>query len=829
MEERFGFSLQELDSEKLEDFSLRVYSKTLPPRYAYITSLERLRIWKPLADLAPLMPQMDLVIVDEAHGMRNSTTRSHALGTLLSEIADNMVFLTATPVNLRQSDLFNLLDLLNPGEYGDPSTLSSRLEPNEILFRLSQQLTDSKFTGSDRIALLDKVANLRFGASVAMRPEYVLLRAIVGQDELGPREIVEARRHLADLNALSTSVTRTRKIEVDEGKALREAHTIPVRWTREESEFYVEYLRWCEERAAVSGSALHFAMQMPLRLASACLPAARDQVTGAGERAVRDEDGPAEGPAQSLVPPHEELLWAAEKLGDVDSKLVQLQTILSELVPKGKRILLFTFSRPTLAYLKAKLDGPYRVAVMHGGVPTLVRRKIMADFRAGAYDIVLANRVASEGLDFEFCSAIINYDLPWNPMEIEQRIGRIDRIGQAEEKILIYNFYSEETIDEAILLRVLERIGIFEGSIGALEPIIAASLKDLQEAMFDFSLSLEDRHRKSSQVLEAIEANRVGLEELAATEFLLSSDDVDVKGLEEDLLRTGKYVGQYELALLLADWAGNAGAKGVTLSPDGRSMIVKGNIEMAQSLRKLTSDGVRTAQDVQALVQAIGAELEVPLVLDQEMARTGGGDLLTSSHPLTLAALSVPQHRQARFAHAVLRAEDQDIPRGVYLVQLAVAEWNGIRPGREIWGAAVTEEGQSRPGLADALLAGLAMGQLSVGQVEASVALSDLVAVTSRELQSRQVERQEELRRQTEALLEARRTGLRLQHERKVGSLQDRLRTARERHSELVLRLTEAQLKRSNERFAAVMEELDLQRSPHLQSSPLAVCLLEVR
>jgi hypothetical protein len=77
--------------------------------------------------------------------------------------------------------------------------------------------------------------------------------------------------------------------------------------------------------------------------------------------------------------------------------------------------------------------------------------------------------------------------------------------------------------------------------------------------------------------------------------------------------------------------------------------------------------------------------------------------------------------------------------------------------------------------------------------------------------------------------LEARRTGLRLQHERKVGSLQDRLRTARERHSELVLRLTEAQLKRSNERFAAVMEELDLQRSPHLQSSPLAVCLLEVR
>ena len=66
---------------------------------------------------------------------------------------------------------------------------------------------------------------------------------------------------------------------------------------------------------------------------------------------------------------------------------------------------------------------------MHGGVTREERRRIMAEFRAGAYDFVLANRVASEGLDFEFCSAVINYDLPWNPMEIEQRIGRIDRIG----------------------------------------------------------------------------------------------------------------------------------------------------------------------------------------------------------------------------------------------------------------------------------------------------------------------------------------------------------------------------------------------------------------
>ena len=95
---------------------------------------------------------------------------------------------------------------------------------------------------------------------------------------------------------------------------------------------------------------------------------------------------------------------------------------------------------------------------MHGGVTREERRRIMAEFRAGAYNFVLANRVASEGLDFEFCSAVINYDLPWNPMEIEQRIGRIDRIGQKEETILVVNFVNDSTIDERILTRLLDRI-----------------------------------------------------------------------------------------------------------------------------------------------------------------------------------------------------------------------------------------------------------------------------------------------------------------------------------------------------------------------------------
>jgi len=124
---------------------------------------------------------------------------------------------------------------------------------------------------------------------------------------------------------------------------------------------------------------------------------------------------------------------------------------------------LFTHSRPTLAYLAGRLEHDFRIAVMHGGVTREERRRIMAEFRAGAYDFVLANRVASEGLDFEFCSAVINYDLPWNPMEIEQRIGRIDRIGQKEETILVVNFVNDSTIDERILTRRVARGNLTPG------------------------------------------------------------------------------------------------------------------------------------------------------------------------------------------------------------------------------------------------------------------------------------------------------------------------------------------------------------------------------
>ena len=95
-------------------------------------------------------------------------------------------------------------------------------------------------------------------------------------------------------------------------------------------------------------------------------------------------------------------------------------------------------------------------------------------------------------MDFQFCDTLFNYDLPWNPMEVEQRIGRLDRIGQESNVIRIYNFWIEGTIEQRILDRLYTRIGIFERSIGELEMILGDELSTLERDILSKKLTPEE-------------------------------------------------------------------------------------------------------------------------------------------------------------------------------------------------------------------------------------------------------------------------------------------------------------------------------------------------
>ena len=174
MEERFGFELTELTSASLADLKSRLESDRLPKRAAYVCSVERLRKWDALAHVTELGLQFDLVIVDEAHVFRNSSTKSHALGEHLSQWADALVFLSATPVNLRNQDLFNLLELLVPGEFQDLEGLQERIEPNAVLHRITSSLLDKSVSNARRRDWLGGLSTSTFGsgphAAARLRP-----------------------------------------------------------------------------------------------------------------------------------------------------------------------------------------------------------------------------------------------------------------------------------------------------------------------------------------------------------------------------------------------------------------------------------------------------------------------------------------------------------------------------------------------------------------------------------------------------------------------------------------------------------------------------------
>ena len=145
--------------------------------------------------------------------------------------------------------------------------------------------------------------------------------------------------------------------------------------------------------------------------------------------------------------------------------------------------------------------------MIHGDVPDderadLRRRFALPKEDLGAIDVLLSSEVGCEGLDFQFCDFLVNYDLPWNPMRIEQRIGRIDRYGQQSQTVAIVNFVTPGTVDADIYERCLMRIGVFQHAVGGNEEILGTITKQLHDIAESFELSREERSQRLQQLAD---------------------------------------------------------------------------------------------------------------------------------------------------------------------------------------------------------------------------------------------------------------------------------------------------------------------------------------
>ena len=162
--------------------------------------------------------------------------------------------------------------------------------------------------------------------------------------------------------------------------------------------------------------------------------------------------------------------------------------------------------------------------------------------------ILLSSEVASEGVDLQFCRFLVNYDLPWNPMKVEQRIGRIDRLGQVAEKIVILNFVYAGTIDERIVIRLYQRLNLFQRALGGLEAVLGEEIQRLAAELLSGRLTLTQEEQRITQTALALEQRNQCEQELeqqaghliAHSDYILTkvhaAKDFSLQIKEEDLL-----------------------------------------------------------------------------------------------------------------------------------------------------------------------------------------------------------------------------------------------------------------------------------------------------
>lgn len=515
MLQRFDLRLEALSSENLRQALVSLdRDGVLPPRFSRaVVNLELIRIEDYALRLGQSPIAWDLAIFDEAHHLRNTDTLSHMVAQFICERSRAAVFLTATPLQTHLQDMVHLMEVLGVDVAEDPVLLEEQLnwdmQLNDWISLVRRRPPGWKQEADRALEMLERSG----GDS---RPGWRQFRQLVAgsdMDDIRQRTpVVDSAR---DLQVLSPYMTRTLRSEVDEHRATREAATRIVTFTPEENEFYNEVYRLSLERSLAQGAPPGFATQMPERRTASCVPAVASEIL---KRVNEDEDHEHEaGFTASEVRALEPLARATLGSGDrkFEALLEMLEQAFGEL--KTDRVMIFSTFRGTLRYLSEKLDERgYSLEIMYGPTPARdedcrggekSREKIAKEFREGKFQILLASEVAGEGLDFEHCHVLINYDLPWNPMRVEQRIGRCDRIGQTSDKVHVRSLASEGTIESRILSRLYVRLGIFERALGELEVVLGETIASFERDLFKRSLTPRQQEERLERAAQAIENN----------------------------------------------------------------------------------------------------------------------------------------------------------------------------------------------------------------------------------------------------------------------------------------------------------------------------------
>ena len=355
----------------------------------------------------------DLVVADEAHRLRSTNSASGKLIRALT--ARFLLLLTATPVENRLQDLYEMISLVAPGLLGTPAQFRTRF-------------------------------------------------AAAG-DATSPRNLDELRVMTRQV------MVRHRRSEVALRLPQRLAETVLVPPDNDERALYTEVVERVRVHARDATPARAMALRSVSRLAGSTPAAAAPTLAKLGwtDLAAR---------AEAITEP---------------AKVRLLVRKLGEYTAKGEKVLVFTAFRKTLDTVAAAVRAAgIDATVYDGGLSRAEKERVIGAFR-GDVPVLLSTESAGEGRNLQFCHVMINLDLPWNPMQIEQRLGRLHRVGQTHD-VLLTNLVSKGSIEERILHVLETKINMFELVVGELDMILGRIDDDFdfERAVFDAFATADD-------------------------------------------------------------------------------------------------------------------------------------------------------------------------------------------------------------------------------------------------------------------------------------------------------------------------------------------------
>ena len=499
-----------------------------------------------------------LVLCDEAHKMRNRETQTYKGAEIIMSQANAAVFLTATPVMISTENLYNLLHLLDNTRYYNYQIFDNRLQENRpfvdaltdlnhhvplpvIAKNLNEAEILTRFF-SDEVEIFSHQTTVgKAFADDAMYQE--IIQMLNGEDNSKNRARLQYL--ISSMSMMNNIFSRTRKREVttDMSQAERKPHMRKVVLTEEER---IEFDRVIEEYKDDNSYTDYWGEEVLTQGGALGLVQKKRQVASSVYAYLNTESNLDKG--------------IDEYADYTDAKFEELLRIIDEVFRHGtKKIVIFALFRKTLKYLQIRFkQRGFGTLMIHGMVEN--RIDILDEFKNNPNaHILLSSEVGSEGLDMQFCNSMVNYDLPWNPMVVEQRIGRIDRFGQKSPTVNIYNVIVADSIQEDIYIRLLDRIGIFRGTIGDMEAILDAPLerggsvtiKDvynkLEKELYTSRLTEDEKRRKIAEIELAIANEKESIKHLEEGLDNALTNDAYFKDEINRIQNNNAYVTEIEL------------------------------------------------------------------------------------------------------------------------------------------------------------------------------------------------------------------------------------------------------------------------------------------